>query len=43
MCKTVVRPAMIHSAETWATTTSEEKRLDVNEMTMLKRMCGDVE
>ena len=34
--KTVVRPAMLYGAETWATT----RGLEVNEMRMLRWMCG---
>ena len=34
--KTVARPA----AETWATTRGQEARLEVNEMRMLRWMCG---
>ena len=28
------------TAETWSTTKSQEKRLEVNEMRMLRWMCG---
>ena len=38
--KTVVRPALLYGAETWATTRGQEARLEVNEMTMLRWMCG---
>ena len=38
---TVVRPAMLYGAETWATTRGQEARLEVNEMRMLRWMCGD--
>ena len=38
--KTVVRPAMMYSAETWASKKAQEKRLDVEEMRMLRWMCG---
>ena len=38
--KTVVRPALLCGAETWATTRGQEARLDVNEMRMLRWMCG---
>ena len=38
--KTVVRPALLYGAETWATTRGQEARLEVNEMRMLRRMCG---
>ena len=38
--KTVVRPALSYGAETWATTRGKEARLEVNEMRMLRWMCG---
>ncbi|XP_068231838.1 uncharacterized protein [Palaemon carinicauda] len=38
--RTVVRPAMIYGAETWAINKTEEKKLDVAEMRMLRWMCG---
>ena len=38
--KTVVRPALVYGAETWATTRGQEARLEVNEMRMLRCMCG---
>ena len=38
--KTVVRPALLYGAETWATTRGREARLEVNEMRMLSSMCG---
>ena len=38
--KTVVRPDMLHGAETWATTRGQEARLEVNEMRMQIWMCG---
>ena len=38
--KTVVRPVMLYGAETWATTRGQEARLEVNEMRMLRWMCG---
>ena len=38
--KTVVRPALSYGAETWATTRGKETRLEVNEMRMLRWMCG---
>ena len=38
--KTVVRPALLYGAETWATTRGQEARLEVNEMRMLIWMCG---
>ena len=37
----MVRPALLYGAETWATTTTgQEARLEVNEMRMLRWMCG---
>ena len=38
--KTVVSPALLYGAETWATTKGQEARLEVNEMRMLRWMCG---
>ena len=38
--KTVVRPALLYGAETWATTRGQEARLEANEMRMLRWMCG---
>ena len=38
--KQVVRPAMLYSAETWATRKKDERRLDVVEMRMLRWQCG---
>ena len=38
--KTVVRPALLYGAETWATTRGQEARLEVNEARMLTWMCG---
>ena len=38
--KTVVRPAMIYGAETWAVKKAQEKKLDVAEMRMLRWMSG---
>ena len=38
--KTVIRPAMLHGTETWATTKRQEKRIEVTEMRMLRWMCG---
>ena len=38
--KTVVRPAMMYGAETWAVKKSHEKKLDVAEMRMLRWMSG---
>ena len=37
--KTVVRPALLYGAETWARTRGQEARLGVNEMRMLRWMC----
>ena len=38
--KTVVRPGLLYGAVTWATTRGQEARLEVNEMRMLRWMCG---
>ena len=38
--KTVVRPALLYGAETWATARAQEARLEVNEMRMLRWMFG---
>ena len=38
--KTVIRPAMTYSAETWAVKKTQEKKLDVAEMRMLRWMSG---
>ena len=38
--RTDVRPAMLYRAETWATTKRQESRIEVNEMRMLRWMCG---
>ena len=38
--KTVVRPAMMHGAETWAVKKAQQKKLDVAEMSMLRWMSG---
>ena len=38
--RTVVRPAMVYGAETWALKKAQEKKLEVAEMRMLRRMCG---
>ena len=38
--KNVVRPALLYGAETWATTRGQEARLEVNEMRILRWMCG---
>ena len=38
--KTVVRPAMMYSAETWAVKKAQGKKLDVAEMRMLRWMSG---
>ena len=39
--KTVVRPAMIYGAETWAVKKAQEKKLDVAEMRMLRRKSSE--
>ena len=38
--KTAVRPAMMYGAETWAVKKAQEKKLDVEEMMMLRWMSG---
>ena len=38
--KTVVGPAMMYVAETWAVKKAQEKKLDVAEMRMLRWMSG---
>ena len=38
--KTVIRPAMLYGADTWATTKRQEKRIEVSEMRMLRWMSG---
>ena len=38
--KTVVRPALLYGAETWARMRGQEARLEVNETRMLRWMCG---
>ena len=38
--KTVVMPALLYGADTWATTRGQEARLEVNEMWMQRWMCG---
>ena len=38
--KTVVRPAMMYGAETWAVRQAQEKKLDVAEMRMLRWVSG---
>ena len=36
----MVWPALVYGAEAWSTTKSQEKRLKVYEMRMLRWMCG---
>ena len=36
----MVRPALLYGAGTWATTRGQEARLEVNEMRMLRWICG---
>ena len=38
--RTVVMPVLVYGAETWSTTKSQEKRLEVNDMRMLRWVCG---
>ena len=37
--RTVVRPALMYGAETWALKKAQEKKLEVAEMRMLRWMC----
>ena len=37
---TVVRPALMHGAETWALNKAQDNKLEVAEMRMLRWMCG---
>ena len=38
--RTVVRPALMYGAETWALNKAQEKKLEFAEMRMLRWMCG---
>ena len=38
--RTVVRPALMYMAETWALKKAQERKLEVAEMRMLRWMCG---
>ena len=38
--KSVVRPALLYSSETWPMKRAQEKRMEVSEMRMLRWMCG---
>ena len=40
VCKTIVRPAMVNGAKTWAVKKTHEKKMEVAEMKMLRWMCG---
>ena len=40
MNTTVVRPAMVNGADTWAAKKVQEKKLDVAEITMFRCMCA---
>ena len=37
--RTVVRPTLMYGAETWALMKAQEKKLEVAEMRMIRRMC----
>ena len=39
--RTVVRPALMYGAETWALKKAQTKKLEVAEIRMLRWMCGD--
>ncbi|XP_023239853.1 uncharacterized protein LOC111638386 [Centruroides sculpturatus] len=38
--KSVVRPGMLYGAETWAITRTQERKMEVAEIRMLRWMCG---
>ena len=38
--KTVLRPALLYGADNWVSKIRQEARLQVNEMRMVRRMCG---
>ena len=38
--RTVVRPALMYGAETWALKKAQEKKLEVAELRMVRPMCG---
>ena len=38
--KTAVRPAMLYGSETWAVKKTQEKKMNIAEMRMLRWMCG---
>ena len=38
--RTVVRPALVYGAETWALKKEQERKLEVAEMRILRWMCG---
>ena len=40
--KTIVRPAMVYGAETWAVKKAHEKKMEVAEIKMLRWMCAGV-
>ncbi len=40
VCRTVIRPALAHGAETWALKKAHEQKLDAAQMRMLRWMCG---
>jgi hypothetical protein len=38
--KTIIRPVVLYGSECWATKVSDERRLHVMEMRMMRWMCG---
>ncbi len=38
--RTVLRPALMYRAETWALKKAQDRKLEVAEMRMLRWMCG---
>jgi len=42
MYKTLVRPILIHAAETWSATKNNVRRLSINERKILRRIFGPI-